>query len=180
MLVKSNDYVSKEEFYKLCHISKKTAYKLIKSGRVKAIKRNCATRHCYEIPINEIERLESIRYYINKLREDEISKVKEYYFEKLRSYPDVITSEDVQAITGYVKETVRRWIQSGKLVATVYKSKYIITKNDFLNFVTSPSYVGITRKSQVHLSDFIKLRIVDEGGRRIWEKYLHQLMWKIL
>ena len=167
MLVKSNDFVSKEEFYKSCRISKKTAYKLIKSGRIKAIKRDCGSLHCYEIPISEIERIESIRYYINKLREEEIGKVKEYYSEKLQSYPDVITSEDVQAITGYVKETVRRWIQSGKLVATVYKSKYIITKNDFLDFVTSPSYVGITRKSQVHHLDFIKLGIVDKGGQRI-------------
>ena len=167
MLVKSNDCVSKEAFYKLCHISKKTAYKLIKSGRIKAIKRNCASRHCYEIPISEIERLENVRCYLNKLREDEISKVKEYYCEKLQKYPDVITSEDVQTITGYAKETVRRWIQSGKLVATVYKSKYIITKNDFLDFVTSTHYVGITRKSQEHLSDFIKLGIVDEGGQRI-------------
>ncbi|MBO4951221.1 MAG: helix-turn-helix domain-containing protein [Clostridia bacterium] len=101
------------------------------------------------------------------MREEEISKVKEYYCEKLQKYPDVITSEDVQAITGYVKETVRRWIQSRKLVAIVYKSKYVITKNDFLDFVTSPSYVGITRKSQEHLSDFIKLGIVDEVGQRL-------------
>ena len=167
MKVKSNDFVSKEEFYKLCRISKKTAYKLIKSGRIKAIKRKCGSLHCYEIPISEIQRFESVGCYINKLREEEISKTRNYYSEKLQSYPDVITSEDVQKITGYVKETVRRWIQSRKLVATVYKSKYIITKSDFLNFVTSPSYVGITRKSQVHLSDFIKLRIVDEGGQRI-------------
>lgn len=167
MLVKSNGCVSKEEFYKVCRISKKTAYKLIKSGRIKAIKRNCGSLHCYEIPLSEIERLENVRCYLNKLREDEISKTRNYYSEKLKKYPDVITSEDVQAITGYVKETVRRWIQSGKLVATVYKSKYIITQNDFLDFVTSPSYVGITRKSQVHLSDFIKLRIVDKGGQRI-------------
>ncbi len=167
MIVKSNDYVSKEQFYKLCHISKKTAYKLIKSGRIKAIKQNCGSLHCYEIPISEIERLESVRCYLNKLREEEISKVKEYYSEKLQSYPDVITSEDVQAITGYVKETVRRWIQGGKLIAIVYKSKYVIAKNDFLDFVTSPSYVGITRKSQVHLSDFIELGIVDKGGQRL-------------
>ncbi|MBQ7976146.1 MAG: helix-turn-helix domain-containing protein, partial [Clostridia bacterium] len=158
---------SKEEFYKLCHISKKTAYKLIKSGRIKANKRNCASRHCYEIPISEIERLESIRRYINKLREEEIGKTRDYYSEKLKKYPDVITSEDVQAITGYVKETVRRWIQSGKLVAIVYKSKYVIAQNDFLNFVTSSHFVGITRKSREHLSDFIKLGIVDKGGQRL-------------
>lgn len=167
MKVKSDNYVSKEEFYKSCHISKKTVYNLIKSGRIKAIKRNCGSLHCYEIPISEIERLESIRFYLNKLRDEEIGKVKEYYSKKLKNHPDVITSEDVQAITGYAKETVRRWIQSEKLVATVYKSKYIITKNDFLNFVTSTHYVGITRKSQEHLSDFIKLGIVDEGGQRI-------------
>jgi len=167
MKVKSNDFVSKEEFYKLCRISKKTAYKLIKSGRIKAIERKCASRHCYEIPLSEIERLESVRRYLNKLREEEIDKVKEYYSKKLKNYPNVITSEDVQAITGYAKETVRRWIQGGKLVAIVYKSKYIITINDFLDFVISPSYVGITRKSQEHLSDFIKLGIVDKGGQRI-------------
>ena len=167
MVVKSNDFVSKEEFYKLCRISKKTAYKLIKSGRIKAIKRNCASRHCYEIPISEIEHLENVRRYLNKLREEEIGKVKEYYSKMLKNYPDVITSEDVQSITGYAKETVRRWIQSEKLVATVYKSKYIITKNDFLDFVTSSHFVGITRKSREHLADFIKLGIVDKGGQRI-------------
>ncbi len=167
MLVKSNDCVSKEEFYKSCRISKKTAYKLIKSGRIKAIKRTCGSLHCYEIPISEIERLESIRRYLKKLREQEIGKVKEYYSEKLQSYHDVITSEDVQTITGYAKETVRRWIQSEKLVATVYKSKYIITKNDFLDFVTSSHFVGITRKSREHLLDFIKLGIVDKGGQRL-------------
>ena len=167
MKVKSKEFVSKEEFYKLCRISKKTAYKLIKSGRIKAIKRNYGSLHYYEIPISEIERLESVRYYLNKLREEEISKTRDYYSEKLKKYPDVITSEDVQTITGYVKETVRRWIQNGRLVATVYKSKYIITQNDFLDFVISPSYVGITRKSQEHLLDFIKLGIVDKGGQRL-------------
>lgn len=167
MLVKSNDYVSKEEFYKLCHISKKTAYKLIKSGRIKAVKQKCASRHCYEIPISEIERLESVRCYLNKLREEEISKVKEYYCEKLQKYPDVITSEDVQTITGYAKETVRKWIQSGKLVGMVYKSKYVISQNDFLDFVISSHFVGITRKSHEHLADFIKLGIVDKGGQRL-------------
>ena len=167
MKVKSNDCVSKEEFYKSCRISKKTAYKLIKSGRIKAIKKNCASLYCYEIPVSEIERLESVRYYQNKLREKEIGKTRDYYSEKLHKYPDIITSEDVQAITGYKKETVRRWIQGGKLVAIVYKSKYVIAKNDFLDFVTSSHFVGITRKSQEHLSDFIKLGIVDEGGQRI-------------
>lgn len=167
MKVKSDNYVSKEEFYKSCHISKKTAYKLITTGRIKAIERKCASRHCYEIPINEIQRFENVRNYLNKLREEEIGKVKKYYSEKLQSYPDIITSEDVQAITGYAKETVRRWIQGEKLVATVYKSKYIITKKDFLDFVISPHYVGITRKSQEHLLDFIKLGIVDKGGQRL-------------
>ena len=167
MLVKSKDCVSKEEFYKLCRISKKTSYKLIKSGRIKAIKKKCASRHCYEIPVSEIERFENVRRYLNKLRDEEIGKVKEYYSKKLQSYPDVITSEDVQAITGYVKETVRRWIQSGKLVGMVYKSKYVIAQKDFLDFVISSHFVGITRKSREHLADFIKLGIVDKGGQRL-------------
>ena len=42
-----------------------------------------------------------------------------------------------------------------------------IAKKDFLDFVISPSYVGITRKSQEHLLDFIKLGIVDKGGQRL-------------
>ena len=52
-------------------------------------------------------------------------------------------------------------------MAIVYKGKYVIAKNDFLDFVTSSHYVGITRKSQEHLSDFIRLGIVDEGGQRL-------------
>ena len=167
MKVKSDKFISKEEFYKTCGISKKTAYKLIKSGRIKAIERKCASRHCYEIPISEIERLESVRRYLNKLWEEEIDKVKEYYSEKLKEYPDIITSEDVQALTGYGKETVRRWILGGKLVAIVCKGKYVIAKNDFLDFVISSHFVGITRKSKKHLADFKKLGIVDKGGQRL-------------
>lgn len=167
MKVKSDEFVSKEEFYKACGISKKTAYKLIKSGRIKVVKRKCASRYCYEIPTSEIERFESIRYYQDKLRKEEIGSTRDYYSEKLKEYPDIITSEDVQALTGYVKETVRRWIQGGKLVAIVYKGKFVIAKNDFLDFVISPHFVGITRKSEVHLADFIKLGIVDKGGQRL-------------
>ena len=69
-----------------------------------------------------------------------IQKVKVYYSEKLQGYPDVIASEDVRAITGYAKETVRKWIQRGKLVGIVYKSKYVISQNDFLDFVTSSQW----------------------------------------
>ena len=108
MKVKSNDCVSKEEFYKSCHISKKTAYKLIKSGRIKATKRICGLLHYYEIPISEISRLEKIRGNICKLDKDEIRKVRKYYSEKLKKYPDIVFSEDVQLITGYAKESVRK------------------------------------------------------------------------
>lgn len=89
MIVKGNDFVTKEQFCSLCHISKKTAYKLIKSGRIKATKRICGLLHYYEIPISEISRLQKIRGNICKLDKEEIRKVRKYYSEKLKKYPDI-------------------------------------------------------------------------------------------
>lgn len=167
MIVRGNDFVTKEQFCSLCHISKKTAYKLIKSGRIKATKRICGLLHYYEIPISEISRLEKVRGNICKLDKDEIRKVRKYYSEKLKKYPDIVFSEDVQLITGYAKESVRKWIKSEKLLGIVSKRKFIIAKDDLLDFLTSQYYLGITRKSNEHISDFVKLGILDEGGCRI-------------
>lgn len=167
MIVRGNDFVTKEQFCSLCHISKKTAYKLIKSGRIKATKRNCGLLHYYEIPISEISKLEKVRGDICKLDREEIRRVRKYYSEKLKKYSDIVFSEDVQLITGYAKETVRKWIKSEKLLGIVSKRKFIIAKDYLLDFLTSQYYLGITRKSNEHISDFIKLGILDEGGRRI-------------
>lgn len=123
--------------------------------------------HYYEIPIGEISRLEKIRGNICKLDKDEIRKVRKYYSEKLKKYPDIVFSEDVHLITGYAKESVRKWIKSEKLLGIVSKRKFIIAKEDLLDFLTSQYYLGIIRKSKEHISNFIKLGILDEGGRRI-------------
>ena len=73
MIVRRKDLVTKENF-SLCQISKKTAYKLIKSVSIKATKKNCETPHYYGIPISEISRIEKIRDNIYKLDKDEIGK----------------------------------------------------------------------------------------------------------
>lgn len=157
----------RSNFARCATFQKKTAYKLIKSGRIKATKRICGLLHYYEIPISEISRLEKIRGNICKLDKDEIRKVRKYYSEKLKKYPDIVFSEDVQLITGYAKESVRKRIKSEKLLGIVSKRKFIIAKDDLLDFLRSQYYLGITRKSKEHISDFIKLGILDEGGCRI-------------
>lgn len=167
MIVKEKGFISKEKFCKICQISKNTAYKLIEFERIKAIKRNCGSSYYYEIPVSEIARLGHVRSNINKLKKEEIRKVKRFYSEKLSSYPDGITSDDVQIITGYCKTTVRSWITSGKISGVISNRKFVMAKNDFLDFITTPYYVGIAKKSKEHLADFVELGIVNEKGQRI-------------
>lgn len=166
MIIRGKDFVTKEQFCSLCHISKTTAYKLIKSGKIKVTKRHCGLLHYYEIPISEVERFEKARNKFKQLDKDEVYKVKKYYSNKLQNYPDIICSEDIQVITGYGKEAVWNWINSEKLLGIVSKRKFVIAKDDFLDFLTSQYYVGITRKSKEHILDFCELGIVDENGNR--------------
>jgi len=158
----NSQYVTKNEFCKMCGISSSTAYKLIKNGMVS--KTDCCERllHYYKIPISEIEkyRNEQLRKQRQTLSEAEIKIISKYYRVKMKDYPDVIESKDIQAITGYGKEIIRVWINSEKILGVVVRKKFRVAKEDLIDFLVTPYYSNIIRKSKTHIEDFTAIGLI--------------------
>ncbi len=152
-------YVTKQEFCEICGISLSTAYKLIKSEKIHFEKKCDGLLHYYSIPITDAEKYISDRNKRNILSKGQLSKLYKFYREKLKCYPDIINTRDICVITGYGKETVRIWIQKGRIPGIIVRKRFIITKDDLLAFLTSPYYANIMRKSQKHIEDLKSIGI---------------------
>ena len=152
--------VMKKEFCELCGISPSTAYKLLKSKKVHFEKCRDGSVQYYNIPIGEITKYLDEKSNRGKLSKSQVEIVRSYYTIKMRDYPDVITSIDIQIVTGYSKEIIRKWIKSDKIIGCVSRKKFRIAKDDLIDFLISPYYAKIIRKSKTHIQDFKQLGII--------------------
>ena len=158
----NSQYVTKNEFCKMCGISSSTAYKLIKNGKISKIE--CCERllHYYKIPISDIEQYREEQNKKNRqtLSDEEVTRIGKYYREKMKDYPDVIESKDIQTITGYGKEIIRLWINSEKILGVVVRKKFRVAKEDLIDFLVTPYYSNIIRKSKTHIEDFTTIGLI--------------------
>ena len=113
----------------------------------------------YNIPMNEITKYLDEKSNRGKLSKTQIELLRSYYTIKMKDYPDVITSYDIQLVTGYSKEIIRKWIKSDKIIGCVSRKKFRIAKDDLIDFLISPYYAKIIRKSKTHIEDFQNIGI---------------------
>ena len=118
--------VGRKEFYVKSDISLLKYHDLIKSEKNESGKNN------HKLPVNLI---------------------KSYYKSKLADYSECLKVEDIQRVTGYGKERVRKWIANGDIASTFIRSKLVVTKYDLYNFLISSNYYFLSRKSTEHLKD---------------------------
>ena len=177
--------VSKEQFYKIAHISKKTARYLLQTGLVpcsdsgkktrrytirmkdiiKYMKDREAHPQRYKCPsdYSQLNRRQSNRTYqdlLDQLGCDPRSLTKlllTFYQEKLVQQPDVLTTKDISSATGYTISIVHYWIRSGNLKAFPNGRKYFVPRPWLLTFLAGEAYWLIQHKSQEHLRDFEKI-----------------------
>lgn len=161
-------YLSKEQFYKECHISKATALWLIQSGLIPAIdtkkktKRYLIAREDVEIFKHERERNPS-KYTISaKHRISTCGGFCEYQSaaaEKMRriaqaewkDLPEVLLVNDAAYLLGYRKKTVYRWIKTCGLQGLKISGKLYIPKKYLLEFIASREYHSVHPKSSKHI-----------------------------
>lgn len=160
MNVVKKDYITKQEFCQACNISQSTAYKLLKSKKISFEKKQDGMLHYYAIPISDAERYILERESRGILSKDQISNIRAYYNNKMKDYPDVIDAKDIRAVTGYGKEIIRKWINGGKIIGVVVRKQFKVAKEDLIDFLVSPYYVRIIRKSKTHISDFQNIGII--------------------
>ena len=156
-------FLTKAEYCDFCGISESTGYKLIKNRKVEFVKCREGLLHFYKIPIEEAHRYLQEKELKNKLPGDYQDRIKKYYEGKLKPYANLITSKDIREITGYGKETIRNWINSEKILGIVVRGKFCIAKDDLLDFLISPYYFNITRKSKTHVEDLKRIGGLKNG-----------------
>ena len=152
------EHVTKLQLCEICGICKSTAYKLLKSGRVSY--EECVERllHYYSIPLIEVLEYKYEKEAKGILSEHDNEKVWSYYENILLKYDDALSILDIHQITGYSKEAIRRWIVKKHIVAVKVREDFKVSKEDFIDFVISPTYNNIFRKTQKHKVDIAAIK----------------------
>lgn len=143
-------YFSKEQFYKKCHISKKTALKLITSGLIPVSKGPTG----YLIAKKDVD-----QYLIDRERDPKKygyrgplngatrkrmpPKVPLAISQFFRDKPDTFSVQEVADLFGCHSNTVRKWENDFGLSCFRLQGKLYITKEAILNFIGSLDFKKI-------------------------------------
>ena len=169
------DTLSKEQFYRLCHISKTTALHLLASGKVPCAYNGKMTR-CYAIKKADVRAYLENRaifpesysapegWYCGKYKSNAhalppkvTGDMTQFYTEKLMTHPDVLTVAEVCAFTGYTKSTVGRWCRL-KYLKCFGIGKFYIPKVYLIEFLNSIHFRAINIKSKKHIAMLFAFR----------------------
>ena len=166
------EYITKDQMYRLCHISKKTCSFLLESGLVPNIDSGKKTRR-FKIKTTDV-----IRYlrdrddypelykapdgyysggYLGKapsfdevFTKKDLDRMRSFYKKELKDCPDVMTTLEVAKITGYCKNSVGKWCSKKELKSLFIKQRFQIPKEYLLDFLVSRHFIGIAVKSKKH------------------------------
>lgn len=146
-------YVMFKEFCDICGICPATARKAIANKSVRFQKCQSGRLHYYQIPLQDVLQYKEKREKRGYLSEEKIKQMRMYYDKKLKDYSDLITAYDIRCITGYGKEIIRQWINREKILGVVVRGKFCVAKEDLIDFLVSPYYERIIRKTPAHIAD---------------------------
>lgn len=154
------EYVMQKEMAAILGICKSKAYLILKRGLIPFEYTGSSTGRTQKIKTADI-----LLYQYEHLcfsGSDNVygEELRRFYQRQLKDFPQLLLVSDVIRFTGYVRTTVNNWILYGKLKALCYKDKRItsprrgkgtlITKENFIDFLASPYYRNIVRKSNLH------------------------------
>ena len=157
--------ITKEQLYKLCHVSKKTALHYLENGLIPC---ECTEKktHRYHIKTKDVVQFLSMRdlmpnecqapagwykkssgKYVRSMSPAMRQKIQEAVDLLLEKYPDVLTVVQVGEITGYATTTVLKWCKSRQLHHFRICGKNCIPKQSLLKFFVTQEYRCIAMKS---------------------------------
>lgn len=166
--------ISKEQFYKIAHISKRHARYLLQSGLVPCTDTGKKTR-CYKVALSD-----AIHYLRDRKRHpkkymlpkeppaplpvlptlpDLEQQLHLFYREQLAEHPDVLPTNEVARLTGYDRGTVINWIERKWLIGMKAHGKYVIPKACLIDFLSGEHYresMHKTKKQYKEIEVFIE------------------------
>ena len=167
------EYITKDQMYRICHISKKTCLFLLESGLVPNIDSGKKTRRFKIKTVDVIQYLKDRDDYPELFKapdgfykgkggdkkapsfdevftQEDLIRMRQYYERLLKNNPDVMSVEQVAQFTGYNKNSVSRWCGKKELKCFYIKQRYQIPKEYLLDFLVSRYFIGIAVKSVKH------------------------------
>ena len=170
--------ISKDQFYRIAHISKATALHLLQNGLVPCKDSGKKTRRytirtddvifymidrelhpeVYHAPDNWYQGRSghynsrvTYRTELSKLTDEERIAFRKRIEHELKSYGDLLTVVEVVDVIGYCDTSLHRWIIMKKLKAFNISGKYLIPKISLADFLVSQYSFDITRKTWKHM-----------------------------
>lgn len=165
------EQINKEQFFRICKISKWSAAYLLKNGLVPCINNGKAT-HQYTIAMRDVVTYLEARekypekYFIpprprpgkqnpnpdGKLIEAPgyLAALKRHFTTELSGYEDVLDIRSVGRALGYSPSTILVWIEREQLKHISIGKKFMVPKEYLFDFMMSEKYRGIMQKSAVH------------------------------
>jgi DNA-binding XRE family transcriptional regulator len=141
------EYVTQTQMCDICGISKKTAYKLERNGKIPYTVEVNHLIHTHKIKLTDI----LLYLYEKDCRQEPdslyILAMRDYYKNQFKRYPDMLTAKMIEHITGFSNTGVGNWLQNGKLKSKMIKKRYMTPKTYLIDFMVSPYYRRIKNKS---------------------------------
>lgn len=168
--------ISKEQLYKICHISKRKASYLLENGLIPCQDSGKMTRK-YTIALKDVATFIDARK-TNPMRfdmppslrtkrkstysriqfesDDFFCALRTFYTDVLAANDGLLSVADVCAQTGYGRSTVINWPTKGLLQSLFIRNHYHIPQKYLIDFLASKYYWRIGQKSQKHINDFVE------------------------
>ena len=170
--------ISKDQFYRIAHISKATALHLLQNGLVPCKdtgkktrrytirtedvitylidreihpKKYCAPDQWYQHRSGHYNSRVTFRKELMNLSDDEKTAFRKYLEHELNDYADLMSVVDAVEFTGYCNTSFYSWCNEKKIKAFLISGKFLIPKISLVDFLVSKPSFEITRKTWKHI-----------------------------
>lgn len=161
-------YISKEQLCKICHISKRTALRLLEDGSIPCKSNGKQTRK-FQIALADVEAFllkiqarikinpREARNVYRPMSAEMKSLLPHVITDWLEPYHDVLSVDEVVQITGYGSSSVVKWCKKEDLQHYCIGRKFFVPKTWLQEFMLSERFWGIHVKSHIHRQSLVSL-----------------------
>lgn len=161
--------ISKDQLYKICHISKRKASWYLENGIIPCEDNGKQTRR-YTIRIKDVikflekqeagklKKLPPPGIFTSKTPSRKVNYVKvtpsafaTLLKEQWKQQPDALSTEQAAQLLGYTTPAVTKWIKTGKLRAIPYQRGYMIPKEWLIRYLADTVNDNRATKSGKHM-----------------------------
>ena len=164
------EVITKEQLYKICHVSKKTALHYLENGLIPC---TCTGMKTRKFKIRTID----VVLFLQKRDQDAEAclaprgwykgqykgfpkvftpamqkKAKEALELILQDFPDVMDSHEIEKATGYAHNTVMKWCAHSKVKHFNVKGKYMIPKIVLIEYLTENKCHALSEKAYEYIT----------------------------